>query len=180
MAGSSAGLAESQPAVDRGREEARSSDGAGQGLESYPLPDSPDQAPLRRGMASSAPPDYAPAQDQGAARIGALEIDGGQQPDQARAADGISGDGFPPQALGDRWRPAQEPRSAAGQGSGYGVAAMLRIVDAEWHSRIEQDWYAATVAVDLFAFIYVALFYQVRILAAALNAVRELTEAAPL
>lgn len=36
----------------------------------------------------------------------------------------------------------------------------LRIKRTESHSRVEQDWYAATVAVDLLAFLYTALFYQ--------------------
>ncbi len=178
MAGSSIALAGSQTAAEGGVEEGSSGGGAGQGLESYPLPDSPDQAPLRGASASGAPTIAFSAQDQEAGasgRRGALEIESGQQPDQARAAEGTSGGGggggFPPQAPGAgddvRWRPAQGfgmqqvPAAAAGQGSGYGVTAMLRIVDAEWHSRIEQDWYAATVAVDLFAFVYVALFYQV-------------------
>lgn len=47
---------------------------------------------------------------------------------------------------------AHVPRDALG----------LNIADVEWHSRIEQDWYAATVAIDLLAFLYAALFYQVR------------------
>ena len=34
--------------------------------------------------------------------------------------------------------------------------------DLGTHLRAEQDWYAATVAVDFFSFIYLALFYQVR------------------
>lgn len=37
----------------------------------------------------------------------------------------------------------------------------IRIESVEWHSRIEKDWYAATVFVDLLTFIYVAFFYQV-------------------
>ena len=37
----------------------------------------------------------------------------------------------------------------------------IRIESVEWHSRIEKDWYAATVFVDLLTFIYVAVFYQV-------------------
>ena len=37
-----------------------------------------------------------------------------------------------------------------------------RIRGVEWHSHIEADWYAATVAVDILVFVYVALFYQVR------------------
>lgn len=36
----------------------------------------------------------------------------------------------------------------------------LCIESTESHSRLEQDWYAATVAVDLLAFLYTALFYQ--------------------
>lgn len=38
----------------------------------------------------------------------------------------------------------------------------LHIESVEWHSRIEQDWYAATVTIDLLAFLYAGLFYQVR------------------
>ena len=37
----------------------------------------------------------------------------------------------------------------------------IRLESVEWHSRIEKDWYAATVFVDLLTFVYVALFYQV-------------------
>ena len=37
----------------------------------------------------------------------------------------------------------------------------IEIESVEWHSRIEKDWYAATVFVDLLTFIYVAVFYQV-------------------
>ena len=37
----------------------------------------------------------------------------------------------------------------------------IRIESVEWHSRIEKDWYAATVFVDLLTFVYVAFFYQV-------------------
>ena len=37
----------------------------------------------------------------------------------------------------------------------------IRLDTVEWHSRIEKDWYAATVFVDLLTFIYVAIFYQV-------------------
>ena len=37
-----------------------------------------------------------------------------------------------------------------------------RIRGVEWHSHIEADWYAATVAVDILVFVYVALFYQVQ------------------
>ena len=38
----------------------------------------------------------------------------------------------------------------------------LQIVGVEPHSRAEQDWYAATVAVDVLAFLYAVLFYQAR------------------
>ena len=37
----------------------------------------------------------------------------------------------------------------------------ISIEGVEWHSRIENDWYAVTVFVDLLTFIYVAFFYQV-------------------
>jgi hypothetical protein len=50
----------------------------------------------------------------------------------------------------------------AGRGSADAPsAAALTIEHAEWHGRIEQDWYAATAMVDLLTFIYVAIFYQV-------------------
>jgi hypothetical protein len=32
---------------------------------------------------------------------------------------------------------------------------------AESHAQMEQDWYMLTVAADLLAFLYAALFYQV-------------------
>ena len=41
------------------------------------------------------------------------------------------------------------------------MRSVIRIDSVEWHSRIEKDWYAATVFVDLLTFIYVAVFYQV-------------------
>jgi len=41
------------------------------------------------------------------------------------------------------------------------MRAGIRIEGVEWHSRIEKDWYAATVFVDLLTFVYVAFFYQV-------------------
>ena len=43
-----------------------------------------------------------------------------------------------------------------------GLLRRLQIVRVDWHSRIEQDWYAATFAADLLAFIYVICFYQAR------------------
>ena len=57
--------------------------------------------------------------------------------------------------------------SARGQPAEPGVPfkvmrSGLCIESVEWHSRIEKDWYAATVFVDLLTFIYVAVFYQVR------------------
>ena len=42
------------------------------------------------------------------------------------------------------------------------MSSGIGIESVEWHSRIEKDWYAATVFVDLLTFIYVAVFYQVR------------------
>lgn len=44
---------------------------------------------------------------------------------------------------------------------GPDMRAGIRIESVEWHSRIEKDWYAATVFVDLLTFVYVAFFYQV-------------------
>ena len=41
------------------------------------------------------------------------------------------------------------------------IRSGISIEDVEWHSRIENDWYAVTVFVDLLTFIYVAFFYQV-------------------
>lgn len=38
----------------------------------------------------------------------------------------------------------------------------LDVRDVVWHSRQENDWYAATVTVDCLAFLYVAFLYQVR------------------
>ena len=138
--------------------------GSGQVLESYPLPESPNQPAQRGGIASSSAAYSDDGQGMAARRI-TLEIDGGRQPGQATIAN-VSG-GFAAQpgmawAAGDdvRWRQPRQGLPPAAEG--YGVAAMLRVTDAEWHSRIEQDWYAATVAVDLFAFVYVALFYQAR------------------
>lgn len=40
-------------------------------------------------------------------------------------------------------------------------AAFPRIIAAEAHSRPEEDWYAATVFVDLIAFVYTVVRYQV-------------------
>lgn len=37
----------------------------------------------------------------------------------------------------------------------------LQILDVECHSRAEQDWYAATVSVDVLVFLWVVFFYQV-------------------
>lgn len=39
--------------------------------------------------------------------------------------------------------------------------SILQVVGAESHAQMEQDWYMLTVAADLLAFLYVALFYQV-------------------
>lgn len=50
---------------------------------------------------------------------------------------------------------------AAKKGRGPVLRSGISIEGVEWHSRIEKDWYAATVFVDLLTFIYVALFYQV-------------------
>ena len=36
----------------------------------------------------------------------------------------------------------------------------IEILAVESHSRSEQDWYAATVALDVVAFLYVVIFYQ--------------------
>lgn len=36
-----------------------------------------------------------------------------------------------------------------------------QVAGAESHAQMEQDWYMLTVAADLLAFLYVALFYQV-------------------
>lgn len=43
---------------------------------------------------------------------------------------------------------------------GPAMRSGISIVGVEWHSRIEKDWYAVTVFVDLLTFIYVAFFYQ--------------------
>lgn len=37
----------------------------------------------------------------------------------------------------------------------------MKILTVESHSRSEQDWYAATVALDVLAFLYVVIFFQV-------------------
>lgn len=37
----------------------------------------------------------------------------------------------------------------------------MDVLSVESHSRSEQDWYAVTVAVDVLAFLYVVVFYQV-------------------
>ena len=71
----------------------------------------------------------------------------------------------------DGTRPSLEgPSSQQGQHSGVQTShkakgpmlrSGIRLESVEWHSRIEKDWYAATVFVDLLTFVYVALFYQV-------------------
>ena len=71
----------------------------------------------------------------------------------------------------DDTRPSFEGASSQpGQHSGFqsscktqGLALRsgIRLESVEWYSRIEKDWYAATVFVDLLTFVYVALFYQV-------------------
>ncbi len=38
----------------------------------------------------------------------------------------------------------------------------LETLDVECHSRAEQDWYAATVSIDVLVFLWVVFFYQVR------------------
>lgn len=40
----------------------------------------------------------------------------------------------------------------------------LQVTCVECHSHSEQDWYAVTVAVDMLAFLYTILFYQVSVL----------------
>ncbi|KAK9824077.1 hypothetical protein WJX72_007565 [[Myrmecia] bisecta] len=50
-----------------------------------------------------------------------------------------------------------EPRPGPGEEA---EQPPIKIIDVEWHSRPEQDWYAATLAVDTLAFLYVVLFYQ--------------------
>lgn len=37
----------------------------------------------------------------------------------------------------------------------------LDVRDVVWHSRQENDWYAATVTIDCLAFLYIAVLYQV-------------------
>lgn len=37
----------------------------------------------------------------------------------------------------------------------------MSVSHVEYHSQNEQDWYAATIAVDVLAFLYVVIFYQV-------------------
>ena len=71
----------------------------------------------------------------------------------------------------DNSRPLlEEASSQQGQHSGFQTShraqgstlrSGIRLESVEWHSRIEKDWYAATVFVDLLTFVYVAFFYQV-------------------
>ena len=45
------------------------------------------------------------------------------------------------------------------------LRAQMTIMNIEFHSQNEQDWYAATIAVDILAFLYVLyilIFYQAR------------------
>jgi hypothetical protein len=38
---------------------------------------------------------------------------------------------------------------------------LLQVEGAKSHAQMEQDWYMLTVAADLLAFLYAAMFYQV-------------------
>lgn len=134
-----------------GGAQAGASDPSGdqQRLESYPLPESPEQQ-RRQGPAGGPP---APPE---ASHAGAAE------PDLAHAggSGGLSGAAH---GAGDDVRWLRGPVRGLGFGGGFGGAKPpLRVLGAEWHSRVEQDWYAVNVAVDLVTFVYVALFYQVR------------------
>ena len=87
------------------------------------------------------------------------------QAEHAASVHGRKGNTRPP--------PEGAPSSQQGQHSGSQdsqkaqgptLRSGIRLESVEWHSRIEKDWYAATVFVDLLTFVYVALFYQVRLL----------------
>lgn len=55
-------------------------------------------------------------------------------------------------------------QSRRGGNAGQLESGGLDILAVESHSRLEQDWYAATVALDVVAFLYVVIFYQARTL----------------
>lgn len=62
---------------------------------------------------------------------------------------------------GSSLRGQQAEPSLPSKACGPVMRSGIRLDTVEWHSRIEKDWYAATVFVDLLTFIYVAIFYQV-------------------
>ena len=134
-----------------------------QRLESYPLAESPEQRRQGRHLPWGEPSSSGQLQQPPEEGARAAAAEGTVEPDLARAP---ASSGLPGAAHGAgsdmRWRAG--PVHGLGFAGGFeGATPLLRVLGAEWHSRVEQDWYAPTVAVDLFTFIYVALFYQVRL-----------------
>ena len=166
--------------------QAGSSRGKKGDLVSFPLAESPEQSGRgrpKRNLGSNGLPgaDGASTSQQGGAH-GADHAAESADASSARAA--LQSDGMPAEQRSrtDAGDPAALSReeaagSSAHEGSQSGqepsleqqVSYQIRgpvmrsgisIEGVEWHSRIEKDWYAVTVFVDLLTFIYVAFFYQ--------------------
>lgn len=119
-----------------------------------PLLESPAREPfseLQRSAAADGRPEQAveliPARPSGESH----GADAADERSRAGASEGLAVDG----------RTLGMIQEGAGFADVEGIGP-LRVCGAEAHSRRQQDYYAATVAVDVLSFLYVAINYQVR------------------